>query len=170
MDFPWIGCVFLLLHSLVFVMKQYSYAFYNGYLWNCTEGLHKIEGRIKKREDQTSNETDTALEEMRSFLQEELEAQSTTLPFPQNISFQNYFTYSMFPTLVYQIDYPRKDKIDWKYVAEKIAATFGVFMLMIVLAENYLYPIAMRALALRHSSFYERCLAYPPIMADLLMP
>ena len=33
MEFPWIGSVFLLLHSLVLLMKQHSYGFYNGYLW-----------------------------------------------------------------------------------------------------------------------------------------
>ncbi|KAI3404532.2 ARE2 [Candida oxycetoniae] len=40
MNFPWIARVFLVLHSLVFLMKIHSYAFYNGYLWEVyNEGL-----------------------------------------------------------------------------------------------------------------------------------
>ena len=80
-------------------MKQHSYAFYNGYLWNTLEDLHKVEGRIKKHQDKKS---DPNLEELRDFLKKELELQSTTTPFPNNISFSNFFEYSMFPTLVYQ--------------------------------------------------------------------
>ena len=41
LDFPWIAKVFLVLHSLVFIMKMHSYAFYNGYLWLIyKEGLY----------------------------------------------------------------------------------------------------------------------------------
>lgn len=91
--------MFLLLHSLVLLMKQHSYAFYNGYLWNTLEDLHRVEGKIKKLE---GSENDQNLEELRDFLKEEIDLQSTTVRFPDNISFQNYFQYSLFPTLVYQ--------------------------------------------------------------------
>ena len=41
LGFPWIAKVFLVLHSLVFIMKMHSYAFYNGYLWLIyKEGLY----------------------------------------------------------------------------------------------------------------------------------
>jgi sterol O-acyltransferase len=30
-DWPWTHTIFIVLHTLVFVMKQHSYAFYNGY-------------------------------------------------------------------------------------------------------------------------------------------
>lgn len=168
MNFPWIGCVFLLLHSLVLLMKQHSYAFYNGYLWDTTENLHKVEGKIKKR--QGTGRDDGNLEELRVFLKEELDAQSTAQPFPANITFANYFAYSMFPTLVYQIEFPRNKHISWAYVGEKLAATFGVFMLMIVLADNFLFPIAMRAMAMRDTPLYDRILAYPSLLMDMVMP
>lgn len=53
---------------------------------------------------------------------------------------------------------------------EKIAATFGVFCLMIVLAEDYLYPIAMSALAMRDTPLYDRILQYPLILSELVLP
>lgn len=102
MNYPWIGCVFLLLHSLVLLMKQHSYAFYNGHLWNVSEDLHRVEGKLKKIQDTESDEPTETLEEVRVFLKDELDSQSTKTPFPQNITFANYFEYSMFPTLVYQ--------------------------------------------------------------------
>lgn len=80
-------------------MKQHSYAFYNGYLWNTLEDLHKVEGKIKKLDGKQSDQN---LDELRDFLKEELELQSITVRFPENISFKNYFEYSMFPTVVYQ--------------------------------------------------------------------
>lgn len=34
-DWPWTHTIFIVLHTLVFVMKQHSYAFYNGYRMCC---------------------------------------------------------------------------------------------------------------------------------------
>lgn len=70
----------------------------------------------------------------------------------------------------HRIDFPRTEKINWVYVIEKLCATFGVFFLMIVLAETYLYPIAMQAIQLRDTPFYERAQAYPLILMDLILP
>lgn len=173
-NFPWIGRVYLLLHSLVLLMKMHSYAFYNGYLWSTLEDLHIVEGSLKKLQDGKTKDTSSAtveeLNELHKFLREELAAQSTTTPFPTNLTLFNYFEYSMFPTLVYQIDYPRTESINWSYVGEKVAAVFGVFFLMIVLAEKYLYPIAIEALKLRPLPFREKALEYPLILLNLTLP
>lgn len=172
MKFPWIGQVFLLLHSLVLIMKQHSFAYYNGYLWSITKELDEKQDllkRLKKR----GYEDESNLEKINAdiaFCKEELRAQSSSTPFPKNVTASNYFQYSMFPTLVYQIDYPRTDRIRWKYVLEKIAAVFGVFFLMIVVAENYLYPSAIKALALRDVPFSQKCALYPYIFLDLVIP
>ena len=173
-NFPWIGRVYLLLHSLVLLMKMHSYAFYNGYLWSTLEDLHIVEGSLKKLQDGKTKDTSSAtveeLNELHKFLREELAAQSTATPFPTNLTLFNYFEYSMFPTLVYQIDYPRTESINWSYVGEKVAAVFGVFFLMIVLAEKYLYPIAIEALKLRPLPFREKALEYPLILLNLTLP
>jgi sterol O-acyltransferase len=183
MNFPWIGCVFLLLHSLVLLMKQHSYSFYNGYFWGVKKELIKARKLLEQytesytdstakteveREERT--ETISFLTAEIEFCAEELRIQSETVDFPNNITFSNYFAYSMFPTVVYQIDYPRTERIRWDFVFWKTCATFGVFFLMIIVAENHLYPIAMRALALRDSTFQEKLMSYPFILIDLVPP
>ncbi|ANB12998.1 Are2p [Sugiyamaella lignohabitans] len=176
MQFPWIGCVFLLLHSLVLVMKQHSYAFYNGHFWSIKSELDTASAKLLRIESSNSIITPEArevigrLKSQMEFCSEELRLQSEKTPFPANINLKNFFDYSMFPTLVYQIEYPRTSKIRWGYVLEKTLATFGVFFLMIIVAENYLYPIAMRALALRDNTLYEKVLHYPLILMDLVPP
>lgn len=153
-------------------MKMHSYAFYNGYLWNTLEDLKSVEGKLKKLQDGDSKDSKIIDElfELRSFLKVEVDSQSTTTQFPANLTLFNYFEYSMFPTLVYQIEYPRTSCINWSFVGEKISAVFGVYFLMIVLAEKYLYPIAIRAIALRSKPFAEKVLEYPLVLLDLTLP
>ena len=45
----------------------------------------------------------------------------------RNLNLKNFVEWTCFPTLVYELEYPREEKIKWWYVAEKTAATFGVF-------------------------------------------
>lgn len=106
--------------------------------------------------------------EFKVYLSEELSCSSQT--FPHNISLANYFEFSTFPTLVYRMEYPRSKAIRWDYVAEKTIATFGVFLLMIIIAENNLYPYAMEAMALRGMSLDEKIRMYPVILGNLIPP
>jgi sterol O-acyltransferase len=173
MDFPWIGSVFLLLHSFVLLMKQHSFAFYNGYFWGISRELKESQGKLKRLEDSSSKdiEKETKLLASINFCKEELESQSNNgIRFPDNITFFNHFQYTMFPTLVYQIEYPRTDKIRWNYVFEKAAGVFGVIFMLILVAETYLYPISMQAIALRNTSFEERLVKYPLILLDTVPP
>ncbi|ODV87103.1 hypothetical protein CANARDRAFT_21074 [[Candida] arabinofermentans NRRL YB-2248] len=164
MDFPWIAKIFLLLHSLVMLMKIHSYAFYNGYLWNIKKELEFSESLLKK--DDTSIELQNSIE----FCSFELNIQSNKSPFPQNITIWNFFMYSMYPTLVYIIDYPRTDKIRKKYLFIKLLGIFGVISLMIAISESHLYPIVMKCLELRESSLYNRITQYPLIIIEIIPP
>lgn len=236
----WIPRVFLLLHSLVLLMKQHSYAFSNGYLWSVKEQIDCIDfflesksvdipyynNLLKEKLDQATaqckdvkdakgkstgakhafeeseliaknalrqrlaksdNTTDSPDKDQtplspedienilifRAFLRCELTASQYTSPaieFPSNINFKNYFDFSMFPTLVYHLEYPRTEKIRWDYVAEKTIATFGVFFLMIIVAENHLYPIAIETLELRGATLSEKLYKYPIILGELIPP
>jgi sterol O-acyltransferase len=173
MQFPWIGRVFLILHSLVMLMKQHSYSFYNGHLWRIRNELitsKKLLEHIENKDHFEEQEKVEKLKEQIQFCQEELDLQSTKTPFPENITFKNFFMYSMFPTVVYQIEYPRTDRIRWSYVFEKAAAVFGVFFLMIMVAENYLYPLTIRGLELSDAPLQERIEAYPYLLLDFTLP
>lgn len=46
--------------------------------------------------------------------------------YPKNLTLSNMADWSILPTLVYELEYPRQEEINWAYVAEKTAATFGV--------------------------------------------
>lgn len=267
-EFPWIARVFLLLHSLVLLMKQHSFAFFNGYLWGVKHQVEFIDAvldstndsknisKVSKLAASLSDTEKSSLKSFRDFLATELimdkpdnvvfkdklnsktriehpadvpsdstttldpanhkylpnvsdpttapdsthtsdSADSTDSPsrsstlgshhkhtpeittiintpttvFPNNITFHSYFMFTMFPTLVYRHQYPRTNKIRWAYVAEKTIGTFGVLFLMIILAENHFYPIAISVLKLRdHSSWYDKSVEFPIILARLVPP
>nr|AAO32474.1 ARE2 [Naumovozyma castellii] len=149
----WVGKIFLFLHSLVVLMKMHSFAFYNGYLWSIWEELQyskKALSQFKDEEEKTQNVTMIkTLERSSTFCQHELNVQSEKEKFPTNINLKNFFMYSMFPVLVYQIEYPRTKKIRWNYVFQKVCAIFGTIILMMVDADVFMYPVAIEGLALR---------------------
>ncbi|SCW00343.1 LAFE_0C02102g1_1 [Lachancea fermentati] len=172
MKFHWISKIFIFLHSLVLLMKMHSYAFYNGYLWNVWEELKFSKDTLAKSKDLDMDEaTKKTLEKSCQFCKFELESQSKAQLFPANITLKNYFIFSMFPTLVYQIEYPRTNKIRWSYVFEKLCAIFGVIFTMMIVAQFFMYPVAMRAIALRDSGvpiFWDRILQWPYLLLQIV--
>ncbi|KAL0576265.1 Sterol O-acyltransferase 2 (Sterol-ester synthase 2) [Marasmius crinis-equi] len=59
---------------------------------------------------------------------------------PNNISLKNFATYMLIPTLVYELEYPRTEKIRPLYVFEKTVATFGTFLLLYSVTERFILP------------------------------
>lgn len=93
----------------------------------------------------------------------------TDILFPNNITWKNYFEYSMFPTLVYTLNFPRTEKIRWNYVCLKITGIFGIFFLMIIIAQEGMYPIVQRGLAARLlPTFREKLIHYCLIVLDMI--
>ncbi|KAK9322428.1 MBOAT, membrane-bound O-acyltransferase family-domain-containing protein [Lipomyces orientalis] len=179
-DYPWIGRVFLCLHSLVLLMKQHSYAFFCGYLSVVKRDLALFESALAGLRSEEGDGTPSPIQdEQEEHLHEEIAMCQTelrsSLPmskvmYPNNVTFFNFFDYMMLPTLVYELEYPRTESIRWDYVFEKIAAIFGVFFLMIIIAEQYFYPIVMHALSLRSLPFLEKVTEYPFLLFELLFP
>ncbi|GJE91227.1 MBOAT, membrane-bound O-acyltransferase family-domain-containing protein [Phanerochaete sordida] len=60
---------------------------------------------------------------------------------PHNISLKNFATYMIVPTLVYEMEYPRTDRIRPLYVFEKTVATFGTFALLYTVTESFIFPL-----------------------------
>ncbi|WVN87832.1 uncharacterized protein L203_103027 [Cryptococcus depauperatus CBS 7841] len=74
-------------------------------------------------------------------MQEELRSNGAKgLVWPQNVTFANFVEYMFFPTLVYQLEYPRTQTMRPLVVLEKIAATFGTFSLIYTITEHYIIP------------------------------
>ncbi|CCH61933.1 hypothetical protein TBLA_0F04000 [Henningerozyma blattae CBS 6284] len=178
----WIAKIFLFLHSLVLLMKMHSYAFYNGYMWEILHELNFSTAVLNRLKDQSipssKEKTDEgvikAFEKSQQFCSFELQAQSvsnTNIKFPLNINLHNFFMYSMFPTVVYQIEYPRTSKIRVGYVIEKIFAIFGTIFVMIEVAQIFMYPIVIRALALRDTEWtglYNRLTECSSLFVDII--
>lgn len=166
MKYPWIARIFLMLHGVVMLMKVHSYAFYNGYLWEITSELN-FSSKFIKKSDSLDENTKIALNNSIDFCSKELTSQN----FPNNISFWNFFEYSMFPVLVYQSSYPRNDNIRLDYLFKKIAGIFGVIFLMIAISQERLYPIVMKCLELQSTtSLIYRLKMYPFILIETIPP
>lgn len=169
-DYPWIAKIFLMLHSVVFLMKIHSFAFYNGYMWDVTGELEVSKGYLKKH-DNLDPEVAQALQKSVNFCTFELETQAQKVQFPKNLTYKNFFEYSMFPTLVYEVSYPRTKRIRWGYFFGKAAGIFGVIFIMVAIAQNNIYPIVMRCLELRRTApIMTRLKEYPLILVEMIPP
>lgn len=254
-DWPWSHTVFFVLHGLVMIMKQHSYAFYNGYLSSIYKRRATLQSRLEdlKRAELASNdasdkirassqpEADAALasvalaaassgakadddndakksashaaaehaaastaspealdkvvaalqsgqpldyNQARVFerilhweidgLTEELRGKSTRpdKAYPHNLTFTNHYEYIVLPTLVYELEYPRSETINWRYAAEKLVAVFGIIFVMIMISQAFMYPVVMRTLAMKEAGMplAERFKEFPWMLSDLIFP
>ncbi|CCK72045.1 sterol acyltransferase KNAG_0I02600 [Huiozyma naganishii CBS 8797] len=149
----WISRIFFFLHSIVFIMKMHSFSFFNGYLWNIKREYEYSTKALAKCKDTASTQLTETLERSRNFCEYELTTQSTSVKFPDNISLRNYFLFTLFPTVVYQVEYPRTKRIRWWYVLEKMCAIFGIIFLMMMCAQLFVYPACMRATEMRQTTW-----------------
>ncbi|TIC70439.1 MBOAT-domain-containing protein [Wallemia mellicola] len=62
------------------------------------------------------------------------------ISYPNNVTFGNFLDYLLVPTLVYELEYPRTEKVRLWYVIEKTLATFGTFYILYVISEHYISP------------------------------
>lgn len=159
--FPWIGRIFLTLHMLVQVMKQHSYAVFNGHLHQVTQRLEECKSE--------ENKTTDLLDEI-SHLEQELNVQSRTIRYPANLNIHDFFMYTMFPTCVYELEYPRRENIRWGYLFQKVSAVFGVILTILVFAEQYMYPLAMDTIHKRELPLTERLTHLPMLLLNLFPP
>lgn len=249
-EWPWTHTVFIIIHALVFVMKQHSYSFYNGYL----SGVYRRRAMLQEKltqlrqvepiesapnspawptspqessttavdlptintqptEDDTSHrrrsmgprtstnlgneKSDVAnvsaamaagraldhdqmlaferiiLEEIQS-LDKELQKKTSSPKscYPNNLTWTNLADWTVLPTLVYELEYPRQDKINWSYLVEKTVATFGVMAVMQVISQAYIYPPVAETVRMKEAgvSLMERLEQMPWTISDLTFP
>ncbi|CAG8566759.1 4983_t:CDS:2, partial [Gigaspora rosea] len=130
------------------LMKLHSYSFYNGELsgWSlCLSDLKKeysnLAGELKKSDNDTEKQDHlNELKEKISQVEGYLASPAKNISYPNNITFMNFVDFLLVPTLVYELEYPRTEKIRPSYVFEKIVATFGTFFLLYVNTEAYIIP------------------------------
>jgi sterol O-acyltransferase len=197
-DWPWTHTVFFVLHGIVMLMKQHSYAFYNGHLSTVYKQRATITKKLKQldlvdpamspsqtrppassisthhlsvapsaeeRRKSISSQPEQAesdiekisraiashepLDDQQIALFErimkwEIDAMSDELKgtalaadkaYPNNLSFVDHCKWIPLPTLVYEIEYPRSDSIDWSYVLEKCVAMVGILFVMVQVSQ-----------------------------------
>lgn len=237
-DWPWTHTVFFVLHGLVMLMKQHSYAFYNGHLSSVYKKRRSLLDRLKKLEgmDPVESPSPTApktsalstshlalhpsateYQEQQSFLAQdssreqddlerisraieegkpldldqvliferlikwEIDALTTELrgkatqpshQYPNNLHGANHYEYIVLPTVVYELEYPRSERIDVAYVAEKAAATVGLLFVMNMVSQTLIYPVVMRAVAMKETgcTTAQRLAEFPWMLSDLVFP
>ncbi|KAI7510497.1 acyl-CoA/sterol acyltransferase [Hortaea werneckii] len=255
-EWPWTHTIFAVLHGLVFLMKQHSYGFYNGYLSGVYRRRRLLERRLKNlqamepvssaptsprnsqqidaassgvdsaklshRSPRTSSFADTTpkrrpsmgyrtstnltveqsdvasvaqaiesgrsidLGQMKTFesvihdeiadLTQELHGKAgpnnPSKAYPNNLTLGNMAEFVCLPTLVYELDYPRQESINWFYVLEKTTATFGVLCVMMVVSQAFIYPPVAKTVAMKEAGMpiEERWREFPFIVSDMLFP
>ncbi|KAI9048651.1 hypothetical protein LZ554_007482 [Drepanopeziza brunnea f. sp. 'monogermtubi'] len=237
-EWPWTHTVFFMLHGLVMLMKQHSYAFYNGHLSESYRSRETLQRKLKQLDNTEpaktpSSTTPTAssmstsyldhrptasdlnqrrqyrrgsldsgeanlkgvaaainsgepldVDQIHTFeriirweidaLSEDLKGKSTSgsNSYPRNLTLANHYEYIVLPTLVYELEYPRSDKIDWYYVAEKTVAVLGILMIMNLVSQSFIYPVVVRTIEMKDAGMplKERLKVFPWIISDLLFP
>ena len=231
-QWPWTHSVFITLHTITMLMKQHSYAFYNGHLSDVYKKKTVLEQKLKHLDDAelTSPESPRAyatsymdaaglnqlshrrksnvgvpedadkdissiasaieadaplsLDQTRSLrklitweidaLNEELRGtcKITSNHYPRNLTLRDFYGYIPLPTVVYELEYPRQESVNWYYVAEKTTATFGVIGVMIVMSTAYIYPVCRSIVQMKEDGIplKERLKEFPWAFSDLLFP
>lgn len=92
--------------------------------------------------------------------------------YPHNLTIANWADWTCLPTLVYELEYPRQDHINWWYVAEKTTATFGVIWVMMVVSQAYIYPSVAETVRMKEAgmTLQQRWQEFPWILSDMLFP
>ncbi|KAE8454042.1 hypothetical protein EG329_007818 [Mollisiaceae sp. DMI_Dod_QoI] len=235
-EWPWTHTVFFVLHGIVMLMKQHSYAFYNGHLSEAYKMRATLQRKLKQLDaispvkspsettpsvsslvtsylDQRPTATDlnqrrksvtgdegasnilqvaAAIEsgepldvdQIQTFeriIKWEIDALSEDLKgkctkgdniYPRNLTLTNHYEYIVLPTLVYELEYPRSDTINWYYVAEKGAAVVGVLGVMNMVSQAFIYPVVVSAMEMRDAGvpLVERLSFFPWMLSDLIFP
>jgi sterol O-acyltransferase len=107
-------------------------------------------------------------------LTEELNGKATSkeLAYPNNLTIANWWDWTCFPTLVYELEYPRQESRNWLYIIEKSIATLGCIWVMIIVSQQYIYPSVMETLRMKEQgmTLEQRWQEFPWIVGDMLFP
>ncbi|CAN8095554.1 unnamed protein product [Discula destructiva] len=167
LHWPWTSQVFLILHTMVILMKMHSYAFYNGHLSETEKRLQELDNpstaslepayiyptadnpggsiaspvRNKHESDEEKDAEDEEIAQLREDLARELTSPMGNVNYPANLTWNNYIDFLFCPTLCYEIEYPRTAHIDWQNLISKVIAVFGCIFLLTIISEEFILPI-----------------------------
>lgn len=158
----WTAQVFFILHYLVLFMKMHSYAFYNGHLSETRRRLQELDhpenasmdaarkypsaqthlNQLTPEEEKEHADltNDESLAHLRDDLAHELISPLGNTSYPKNLTLYNYVDYLFCPTLCYELEYPRTQRIRKMELLYKTLAVFGCIFLLTFVTEQYVMP------------------------------
>lgn len=187
LHWTWTAQVFFTLHTLTFLMKIHSYAFYNGHLSETERRLSELdtpgptsmdaavrypESYPRRQSVQRMHADPSALTRLRDDLATELTSPLGRITYPQNLTLHNFADYILCPTLCYELEYPRNKEIRWTEVGFKTAAVFGCIFLLTLTSEEFIVPVLSDASAELQvvDSISEKALIFAEAISMLLFP
>jgi sterol O-acyltransferase len=123
-DWPLVQMSFFLAELLVLIMKMHSYIVTNRDL----DKEYTLKVQVKNENDH--EEVDT-----------EGKTKFPRIKYPNNVTFQNYLSFLLVPTCVYELEYPRTSKVRLGYFLEKLVQFIGMWAVLHVLVESYIKPV-----------------------------
>ncbi|KAK3067064.1 Sterol O-acyltransferase 2 (Sterol-ester synthase 2), partial [Teratosphaeriaceae sp. CCFEE 6253] len=201
-DYSWTAQVFFTLHTLAFFMKMHSYAFYNGHLLTTLNRLTELDRPLEpqtpraaavrypraypflqptdtppKPHDDEINvfEQLTPIMQLREDLATELTSPLGNVTYPANLTPGNFFEYLLFPTLCYELEYPRTPTRSYLEIFWKTLAVFGCVFLLVITSEEFILPVlhdSQTRLALPHNqgNIIDSALIFAETVSALLFP
>jgi len=161
LHWTWTAQVFFALHTLTFLMKMHSYAFYNGHLSETERRLQELDkpetasmakavkypsspSRLQELhayDRPEKSESREQLSQLRQDLATELTSPLGQVTYPQNLTLRNYIDYILCPTLCYELEYPRTSQIRWQELFYHTLAVFGCIFLMTIISDEFITPV-----------------------------
>ncbi|OOO04118.1 membrane bound O-acyl transferase MBOAT family protein [Aspergillus oryzae] len=159
----WTAQVFFTLHTLTFLMKIHSYAFYNGHLSETERRLSALDNpgsvsidaavdrypdpapRRPPTQRRSSHSRSESIQELREDLATELTSPLGHVTYPQNLTLPNYVDFTFCPTLCYELEYPRSKERSWAEIGLKTCAVFGCIFLLTLTSEEFILPVLSEA-------------------------
>ena len=155
-NWNWASSGALCMHTISILFKMHSYNIVNRRLFEQQELLKELEGSLKKCDDSDVEAITEQINEIKSVLTikvptniefsegcktpEFSEANDLLVTYPANVTFNNYLEYLIFPTLIYDIAFPRMKNIRWWFIFEKMIEFVGTMFCLYVTMENYIIP------------------------------
>lgn len=122
-DWPHLQTGSLLLFSISMSMKMHSFLFTNESLDISFHSSGFKGGRSKRSTSTTS---------------------VSSLRYPENLTMAHFTLYLWFPTLIYELNYPRLPKIRWSFLIERTFGVAVIVALLYVVLSHYVHPVLLR--------------------------
>lgn len=164
LEWTWTAQVFFMLHTITFLMKMHSYAFYTGHLCeierrllaldkpdsssvskDAVEPYPETSGGISEKDRPRDGVKTDPVAQLREDLATELTSPLGHVTYPENLTLANYLDYIFCPTLCYELEYPRSEVRRWSEVAVKGLAVFGCIFLLTLLSGEFIVPVLFDA-------------------------